>query len=95
MKRILPFIAIATLLSTLLLSCVSTEKEMEQVQEVETVEMTKTGPFSHQDAEALQGPFEKPQQVTSACISCHQEEVTDFMKTVHWTWEGNAPGLQW
>jgi octaheme c-type cytochrome (tetrathionate reductase family) len=88
----------------LIMSCVSTEDEepvimVEEVtntetEEVETVEMNSTGPFSHSDTDILQGPFEKPQQVTAACISCHQEEASDFMQTVHWTWEGEAPGLE-
>lgn len=33
-------------------------------------------------------PFGSPQEVTRACIKCHAEEATDFMKTAHWQWLG-------
>lgn len=31
--------------------------------------------------------FDKPQDVTKACIKCHDSEAKDFMKTSHWTWD--------
>ncbi len=35
----------------------------------------------------LAGPFEKPQQVTAACISCHNERHIEVMASSHWNWE--------
>jgi len=35
----------------------------------------------------LQGPFETGQEVTRACLECHQEAAVEVMQTVHWTWE--------
>jgi len=36
---------------------------------------------------ALQKPFSKPQEVTEACISCHNERHKEVMKSSHWNWE--------
>ena len=43
----------------------------------------------HSGFPALAGPFETAQDVTNACISCHNDAATDFMQTVHWTWESS------
>ncbi len=32
--------------------------------------------------------IENPKDVTRACLKCHREEATDFMKTSHWLWLG-------
>lgn len=36
---------------------------------------------------ALQGPFARPQDVTKACLSCHEDAAQQIMHTYHWTWE--------
>lgn len=41
----------------------------------------------HSQFEILQQPFEKPQDVTKACLSCHEDAAQDIMHTTHWTWE--------
>jgi len=38
-------------------------------------------------ADMLQGPFKTGQEVTEACLQCHDQQAKDFMKTVHWTWQ--------
>jgi octaheme c-type cytochrome (tetrathionate reductase family) len=84
------------------MSCATTDDDAPVIMEeksaagadAETVEMKKVGAFTHKDAELLQGPFGQPQEVTAACISCHAQQASDFMQTVHWTWEGPAPGLE-
>jgi octaheme c-type cytochrome (tetrathionate reductase family) len=40
----------------------------------------------HTKFEVLKRKFTKPQQVTSACISCHTERHTEVMKSSHWNW---------
>lgn len=40
----------------------------------------------HSKHEALKQKFEKPEQVTEACLSCHTEAAVQFHKTIHWTW---------
>ena len=32
--------------------------------------------------------FSSPQEVTQACLECHPQAATDFMKTAHWQWVG-------
>ena len=32
--------------------------------------------------------FANPQDVTRACLECHAQAATDFMKTAHWQWLG-------
>lgn len=34
----------------------------------------------------LPGPFKTGSEVTKACLSCHEQQGRDFMKTAHWTW---------
>lgn len=34
--------------------------------------------------------FKGPQEVTSACLKCHQQTGKDFMKTSHWNWTGDT-----
>ncbi len=32
-------------------------------------------------------PFNAPQEVTRACLECHETAAKDLMKTAHWKWE--------
>ncbi|WED22583.1 tetrathionate reductase family octaheme c-type cytochrome [Vibrio sp. JC009] len=40
----------------------------------------------HSKFEQLQGPFEKGQDVTKACLECHTEAAHEIHDTLHWTW---------
>lgn len=40
----------------------------------------------HSHFSQLQVKFERPQDVTLACIGCHNERHTEVMNTVHWRW---------
>jgi len=42
---------------------------------------------AHQFLEKLQRDFETPQEVTKACISCHENSAQEVMHTSHWTWK--------
>ncbi len=33
------------------------------------------------------GPFETGQDVTNACLECHENSASEMMATAHWTWE--------
>ena len=35
----------------------------------------------------LKKRFAKPQEVTAACISCHNSRHTEVMQSTHWNWE--------
>lgn len=40
----------------------------------------------HSKFEILNQNFEKPEDVTKACLSCHTDAASQVMKTIHWTW---------
>ncbi|MEN8173459.1 MAG: ammonia-forming cytochrome c nitrite reductase subunit c552 [Chloroflexota bacterium] len=44
-------------------------------------------PTDHHDFEILQQDFDRPQDVTKACLSCHEEAAKEVQHTTHWTWE--------
>lgn len=35
--------------------------------------------------------YSDARSVTSDCLSCHQDQGVDFMKTAHWLWKGPTP----
>ncbi len=35
----------------------------------------------------MPGPYEKAEDVTAACLTCHPDAATEVMQTTHWTWE--------
>lgn len=41
----------------------------------------------HSKFEILQQDFERPQDVTLACLSCHTERHHEIMANNHWTWD--------
>jgi len=47
----------------------------------------------HTKFEALNKPFAKAQDVTRACLSCHNEAGKQVQQTYHWTWQAKG-GLQ-
>lgn len=44
----------------------------------------------HSKHQALQQTFATPQEVTKACLSCHNEASKQVHKTIHWTWKDPA-----
>lgn len=40
----------------------------------------------HARHEALKQPFTAPEEVTRACLSCHNEAALQVHQTIHWTW---------
>ena len=48
----------------------------------------KTSPsVDHTKFAVLQKKFSTPQEVTAACISCHNGRAAEIMKSNHWNWE--------
>lgn len=41
----------------------------------------------HSKFEILKQKFESPQDVTEACLSCHNKTAEDIMNSSHWNWE--------
>jgi octaheme c-type cytochrome (tetrathionate reductase family) len=48
---------------------------------------------SHTDI--VQGPFDTPQEVTRACLTCHPDSAAQLMATTHWTWESEPFDVPW
>jgi octaheme c-type cytochrome (tetrathionate reductase family) len=40
----------------------------------------------HTQFKALQGPFERAEDMTAACLECHTEAGKQIRETTHWTW---------
>ncbi|MEN8155663.1 MAG: tetrathionate reductase family octaheme c-type cytochrome [Bacteroidota bacterium] len=40
----------------------------------------------HSQFPVLQQEFNEPQEVTEACLSCHNKTAQDVMRSSHWTW---------
>lgn len=43
----------------------------------------------------VKGEFTTGQDVTNACLACHEDAATQVMKTTHWTWESRAFDVPW
>lgn len=52
-------------------------------------------PVHTDHTDIIEGPFDSPQDVTKACLSCHPNAATEFMQTTHWTWEGKPVEAPW
>ena len=37
----------------------------------------------------MEGPYETGQEVTEACLECHEDAGHEMVQTVHWKWEGD------
>ena len=44
-------------------------------------------PVDHSKLKELDREFASPQEVTLACISCHNKRHEEVMRTAHWNWE--------
>ncbi|MBK9926836.1 MAG: tetrathionate reductase family octaheme c-type cytochrome [Anaerolineales bacterium] len=54
---------------------------------------TKLVHVDHHDI--VKGDFKTGQDVTRACLECHENAATDLMKTTHWTWESKQFNVPW
>ena len=54
---------------------------------------TKAVHVDHKDI--VKGEFKTGQDVTRACLECHEDAATALMKTTHWTWESKAFDVPW
>ncbi|MCB0284772.1 MAG: tetrathionate reductase family octaheme c-type cytochrome [Calditrichae bacterium] len=46
---------------------------------------------SDDDHSKMTGPYSTPQEITAACLECHQDAAKQVMGTTHWTWESLEP----
>ncbi len=92
MKRIFYLILILIVPQIIVFGFI-TENEEEQEKEIKLVNYTKKADrldrkvVDHTKFEELQKDFERPQDVTLACLSCHTERHGEIMANNHWTWD--------
>ena len=92
MKRIFYVILILIVPQFLIFGYI-TYKDKEQQTDIKLVNYTKKADrvekkvVDHTKFEILQQDFERPQDVTIACLSCHTERHFEIMENNHWTWD--------
>jgi octaheme c-type cytochrome (tetrathionate reductase family) len=89
MKKIVAFIAFIGLTIVIAFGILS-QKEYEpttlmKLREKYSKKVTKK--VDHSKFSSLQQKFETPQQITQACMSCHNLTAGEIMKSNHWNWE--------
>jgi hypothetical protein len=46
-------------------------------------------------SDIVNGDFQTGQDVTRACLECHEDAATKVMATTHWTWESKEYDVPW
>jgi octaheme c-type cytochrome (tetrathionate reductase family) len=89
MKKILAFVTLAGLAIVIAVSLLA-PVDTPQPFMTELRERMKASPASsvdHSQFAELQGSFNRPRDVTAACITCHNHRHTEVMRSNHWNWE--------
>jgi octaheme c-type cytochrome (tetrathionate reductase family) len=89
MKRfIIPLIALAITAVFFISSLTTKEEGPSPLAELKAEYAKKEKPsVDHSKFPQLRKKFMKPQEVTAACIDCHNERHTEVMNSSHWNWE--------
>ena len=58
-------------------------------------EYLPTRPVHVDHSDIVKGEFKRGQDVTRACLECHEDAAIEFMKTTHWTWESKSFDVPW
>jgi len=89
MKKIAIFLFIAGLLIISVISLLSGNKQAPDKLTILKEEYPKKDSTTadHTKFAVLQKKFSSPQEVTEACISCHNERHKEVMASNHWNWE--------
>lgn len=90
MKRfIIPIIAVALAALFFIATVVQRTEEPDPLAALKDKYTKKELPsVDHSKFSQLQKNFTRPQEITEACISCHNGRHTEVMNSVHWNWEG-------
>lgn len=89
MKRfIIPLIALAVAAVFFITLITKKTSEPSPLAELKEQFVKKEKPsVDHSKFSQLKKHFTKPQDVTAACIDCHNERHTEVMRSSHWNWE--------
>ncbi len=88
MKRfIIPMLTMAIIVLIFIATITKKEVEPTPLAELKTQFKKEKPSVDHSKFSQLKRTFGKPQDVTAACIDCHNERHTEVMKSSHWNWE--------
>jgi octaheme c-type cytochrome (tetrathionate reductase family) len=89
MKRtILLIVILGAILSMILVALPRHSEEDTPLGQLKARYHNKEKPsVNHTQFAVLQKKFDKPQEVTESCISCHTERHKEVMQSSHWNWE--------
>lgn len=89
MKRyIIPLLALAITAVFYIASITKKDVEPTSLEVLKAKYSTKEKPsVDHSKFNQLHKKFSRPQEVTAACIECHNERHTEVMNSSHWNWE--------
>jgi len=90
MKRAVPILVTIGLVTAVAVVSALTPKELPPTplaQLKEQYAKKRTPSVDHSKFPQLQRAFARPQDVTSACIECHNGRHTEVMRSNHWRWE--------
>ncbi|MBK9121869.1 MAG: tetrathionate reductase family octaheme c-type cytochrome [Chloroflexi bacterium] len=52
-------------------------------------------PIHTDHSSLMSGPYETGQDVTAACLTCHEDAANEMVQTVHWTWKSEPVEVAW
>ncbi len=88
MKRfIIPLLAMAIIALFFIATITKKESVRAPLAELKSQFKKEKPSVDHSKFSQLRKKFSKPQDVTAACIDCHNERHTEVMKSSHWNWE--------
>lgn len=93
MKRIIYIILILIVPQFIVFGFIIEDIDKDQDKEIKLVNYTKKADrmdrkvVDHSKFDELKVDFERPQDVTLACLGCHTERHTEIMANNHWTWD--------
>ena len=89
MKRIIvSLLIVAALVGSVFLALRKNEQEVPQTEKLRAEYVEKKTPsVDHTKFPQLQRKFKRAQEVTAACIGCHNGRHAEVMRSSHWNWE--------
>jgi octaheme c-type cytochrome (tetrathionate reductase family) len=90
MKRIfISLLALGVFIALLMTALRKNDSESTPLAKLNALYASKSKPsVDHSLFPQLKKKFTKPQEVTAACISCHNGRADEVMQSTHWNWEG-------
>lgn len=89
MNRVITYVVLLTILVLIFVNVFHREDPMNltQYELKQKYAIKHTPSVDHSQFEVLKQDFKTPQDVTEACISCHNERHKEVIHSSHWNWE--------